>query len=235
MVEHLRIAAISDTHGHTRDINIPACGLLLHAGDVGPDSVGREWVRHRPERLISWYRDVWAPWITPMLNDRWVKHVVLTWGNHDWTQLYTPAISEVMPPQVHILVDREITVEGLRIWGSPWSNLFNDWAWMDTPHALAQKYAQIPTGIDILLTHQPPVGEAGRLPFDELGSDALRTEMRRINPRAVVCGHIHAAAGVYDYAGIPVINAAVVNEAYRVVRGAVEVNLLKKVGPACVS
>lgn len=226
----MKIMAISDTHGHTKDIDIPACDLLIHAGDICADAHHRMWCRHYPDLAGEWFQDVWIPWMQPMIDDGWVKQVMGTWGNHDWTSKYG---RKNLPSWVKILIDEEAEYRGLRIWGSPWSNQFMTWAWMDYPENLATRYAQIPEGIDIIISHGPPAGcgviaEFGRdaeYTMIDVGSAQLRDNLLRIHPKVVICGHIHSQYGTYDVEGTKVMNVACLGESYRVERGATEVVL----------
>lgn len=225
-----KVYAISDTHGETNKIEIPACDLLLHAGDIMIDGYRRCWIKQVPTLAIEWMRDVWLPWIKPMLDDGWVKHVVMTWGNHDWTMLYGAEIQKLMPPNVHILVDEEITVDGVRIYGLPWSNTFMRWSWMKDPELLKKHYDAIPEGVDIILSHQPPTGTGRYYDMltgkeEDLGSQELAEAIDRVKPKVVVCGHIHSAYGNYQRGDTLVQNVSVVDEAYKVVRGATRVEL----------
>ena len=233
----MKVYAISDTHGITKKLELPACDLLLHAGDICADSYMRVWTRHFPELTVDWMREVWLPWMQPMLDDGWVKQVVMTWGNHDWTQNLPAGSFNFLPPQVRIGVDELIEVDGVKIWCSPWSNEFNGWSWMKESILLEERYARIPKDVDIILSHQPPLGYGGSGPglidhrtgeLLNLGSAELVEAINRVRPKHVVCGHIHAGAGKYRMPnGTQVWNVSVVNEQYKLVREAVELPMLE--------
>lgn len=163
----------------------------------------------------------------PMIDDGWVKQVVGTWGNHDWTTRFD---RKDLPGWIRILVDEEAEYNGLRIWGSPWSNQFMKWAWMGQPEALKAHYDAIPKGVDILISHQPPSGicwytDPNTGVKECIGSEELREAIGRVKPRVTVCGHIHSGYGEYMVAGCKVMNVACLDTQYKVVRGATEVLL----------
>ena len=99
-----------------------------------------------------------------------------------------------------------------------------NWAFMKPEAGLAEVYAAIPEGIDILVTHQPPYGYGDRWvnertgAEEHLGSHALLSAIERIKPRLVICGHIHGGHGYFEHARIPIYNVSVVNEQYELVR-----------------
>src|SRR4051794_34229659 len=94
------------------------------------------------------------------------------------------------------MVDLLVTEQGLRIWMSPWSNSFMKWAWMLPPKQLESVYRQIPEGIDILVSHQPPNGSGDRYPnlqtgeYEHIGSIELVETILRVRPQLVICGHL---------------------------------------------
>jgi len=109
----------------------------------------------------------------------------------------------------------------MSVWASPWSNPFMNWAFMKTPEELSAVYAEIPVGIDILVSHQPPYGCGDELTdprsgiVEHVGSHELLAAIDRVRPKVVICGHIHDGHGGYDYGGVPVYNVSVVDEQYR--------------------
>jgi Icc-related predicted phosphoesterase len=65
-----------------------------------------------------------------------------------------------------------------------------------------------PEGV-VLISHSPPKGVVDRDSGGKsLGSTAIRDAILRVQPRLVVCGHIHASAGQTEFIGpTPVVNA----------------------------
>ena len=92
-------------------------------------------------------------------------------------------------------------------------------------HRLAEKYAWIPDGTDILISHGPPYGY-GDLALDggsaltHVGSPHLLERIRQVKPAVVAYGHIHSGNGLYGDViggGSLLINASLIDEAYKMV------------------
>jgi predicted phosphodiesterase len=119
------------------------------------------------------------------------------------------------------LQDSEVTIDGLRIWGSPWQPEFYDWAFnLPRGDALKEKWDLIPAGIDILVTHGPPRGKldmtysyAG-FPRDEVGCWDLARAVARIKPKVHVFGHIHVGYGVVEENGTTFVNPSSCDDNY---------------------
>lgn len=222
----MRIVAISDQHGYLPEI--PPCDLLLVAGDVCPDRIGPFLAMHDPEQQKGWFDRSIRPWLATAP----ATHKILTWGNHDWCgqmcSFRGDAPAEASLTDLQIVVDQVTTVPStsadggeLSVWATPWSNQFMRWAFMKPPEKLAAIYAQIPEGIDILVSHQPPYGhgdsywDLGSGRVDHLGSRELLDAITRVRPTLVICGHIHEGHGRTDHDGIPIYNVSVVDEQYR--------------------
>jgi len=218
----MRIVAVSDLHGYLPDI--PPCDLLIVAGDICPDHFGPFFAREQPELQAQWCRDVIFPWLA----DAPAARSILTWGNHDWCGMSAVEARRLVadaPAGATVLVDALLSVpdgtSAVSIWASPWSNQFMNWAFMKTPGELAEVYAAIPPGADIVVSHQPPHGFGDRFVdvitgrIEHLGSRELLATIERVRPKMVVCGHIHDGHGRYIHAGVPIYNVSIVNEQYR--------------------
>lgn len=66
----------------------------------------------------------------------------------------------------------------------------------------------MPGQIDVLVTHAPPFDSGADVIGSgiSVGSKAVRELVERIQPLAVLCGHIHEARGIYSMNGLPVVN-----------------------------
>lgn len=211
----MKIYALSDQHGHL-DFELPEADLILHAGDICPDfSPGSLWGRQKQE---EWLLKKWIPWTTG-------KKVEATFGNHDFiaAETFLDAIK----------VDTLLSFKKLKIWFSPWSNRFGAWSWMARPDHLADIYADIPRGVDIIVSHQPPFGFGDQVarkwrqpdedPDGHVGSVELLAAIDRVQPKVVICGHIHSGYGSYQYNHTTIHNVAIVNEAYERVNPPTEI------------
>jgi hypothetical protein len=225
----MRIVALSDQHGHLPEI--PPCDLLIVAGDVCPDLVGGHLARDRPERQRAWFDAHARPW----LSNAPATHKILTWGNHDFCGQACSFDHDAPPAasstELQIVLDRGTRVpargaagQSISIWATPWSHEFESWAFMKSRAELAEMYASIPSGIDILVSHQPPLGhgdaydDAATGEVVHLGSRELLDAIRRVKPRLVICGHFHGGYGCSIHAGVAIHNVSVVDDQYRMVR-----------------
>ena len=230
----MKIYAISDQHGHL-PTDIPKCDLLLVAGDQCPDIFGGLSAKAFPDRQREWFTNEWLDWRDQL----GIEHVLVTWGNHDFCGEQDINKQVVLFSgngyNTHTVIDDVVEVGGLRVYLTPWSNQFFNWAFMKAPYELGKIYDEIPEGIDILVSHQPPYGygsqciywdpTTGKRKVEQVGSHELAIRIREVKPRAVVCGHVHSGYGTYTLDGIPVYNVSVVNEKYELVNPATEIIL----------
>jgi Icc-related predicted phosphoesterase len=225
----MRIVALSDLHGHLPEVQ--PCDLLIVAGDVCPDRVGEALAEHDPTAQKVWFDESVRPWLAASP----AAHRILTWGNHDWCgqacnfQGDSPNVASSTALQ--ILVDGGTSVPGngaagraISVWATPWSRRFMHWAFMKSREELAEIYAAIPEGIDVLVSHAPPYGYGDRSidgqtgEVEHLGSRELLAAIARVKPRLVICGHIHGGHGYFEYNATAIYNVSVLSEQYLPVR-----------------
>jgi Icc-related predicted phosphoesterase len=185
----MRVAFTADLHGELP--YIPPCDLLVIAGDV---------CRIRNHSIASqteFLNGDFADWMSDLLSTD-VGEIAWVAGNHDFALEADPALGYNLPGV--FLRDDALNYGGLRIWGTPWVPRFGRWAFMAEEDVLAGLYGMIPTALDILITHGPPMGTldlTARSPRDNVGSTALAARLKAIKPpRVHVFGHIHEGQGL---------------------------------------
>lgn len=183
---------------HHALVDVPPCDLLIVAGDIGD---------HR--FLCGPFKQ----WLNVVPADA----VVVIAGNHERT-VQSFGWPYHMDLLCHYLQDNGIELFGLKIWGTPWTPWFLDWAF-NAPRLdheerfLTGVYSLVPEDTDVLVVHGPPYGvldvnSRGKT----CGSRALLRCIERVQPRLVVCGHIHEAYGTEQLGDTLVVNAAVFND-----------------------
>jgi predicted phosphodiesterase len=208
----VRITLISDTHNMHDDItsSLPGGDILIHAGDLS----GRG-TNYEIDQFLKWYNSI----------DNYYLKIFIA-GNHDWGFQTHPEECQYLLEKydgVCYLQDRLLKLgddhpDALKIWGSPWQPEFYSWAF-NLPRQgedLREKWAEIPEGLDILVTHGPSWGNLDTIKGKSvpLGCELLRERIDIVKPKIHVCGHIHTGYG-YKYAnGTHYFNAAVLDERY---------------------
>ncbi len=190
-------------------MTVPDGDLLIVAGDFTK--------RGRRDEIAAF--DCW-------LGTQPHRHKVVVAGNHDFGLQDLPDRAALITRATY-LEDAGTTVDGLRIWGSPWQPRFFDWAFnLDRGEPLRQVWARIPDGTDVLVTHGPPRHVLDLTDHGEpVGCDDLREAVLRIRPKLHVFGHIHEGYGQVVEEGIRFVNACACNLRYQPVQPPIVVDL----------
>lgn len=223
-----KIVCVSDLHQNLPEI--PECDLLCIAGDLTFGFKG-----HLLDQR-AWLVNEFADWVKRVP----AKEVAVVAGNHDQC---VEAYGWPEGIDCQYLQDSGARLCGLNVWGTPWQPWFYNWAFnapeRNGEEFLAEKFALIPPDTDIVICHGPPRGYGDQVgdpndPYREgqphVGSQAMTDRLREVQPRLMVCGHIHSGYGQYRLghgrlAHTQIVNCALVNNQYRPVNPLIEVTL----------
>lgn len=176
--DNMKIVATSDTHG--TQPTLPDGDLLIHCGDACNHGTMREL-----EGFVEWY------------SSQPHKYKIFVPGNHDIAveQNYAYLIEIMKSKGVTLLADREVDIEGVKIFGCPWTPEFFDWAFMKTRKKLEQYWSLCDSHPDILISHGPPYGILDVVDDENVGCAGLRRFVMRRRPKHHFFGHIHCSKG----------------------------------------
>lgn len=235
MTNSLKITCISDTHTYHHQLDLPGGDILIHAGDISYTGQPTE-----VADFIGWFSE--QPY----------KYKIFIAGNHDFgfepkaygkkcekdgTFYFRGATLKKGLQQdyrrlckkfgVIYLQDKSITIEGYKIYGSPWTPEFCDWAFnykkfntikfsdiylksdcYKTPHA-EEVWARIPDDTDILITHGPPLGVLDVGSDMRLGCSYLAERVNQLDLTAHIFGHIHESHGTKHTGKMISVNASI--------------------------
>lgn len=186
------IVCLSDTHAHHRQVIVPDGDILIHAGDFTGLDRGRPTLRD----FDSWLGELPHP------------HKIVVPGNHDFALEEHPFPKSLLQ-NATVLINEEITVLGLKIWGSPVTPLYGGAFGLISAADRRKLYRDTPTGLDLLVTHGPPYGILDYAPNGiHHGCRELLKTVERVKPRIHVFGHIHGAHSVSTGPPTTFVNAA---------------------------
>lgn len=215
---YTRFVCISDTHNRTDRLDhpIPDGDVLIHAGDFTNYGT-RDQVVHFNKFLSTLSH----------------PYKVVIAGNHDisfdfdsYDSLWSYFSNKRDDPKeikkeltnCIYLEDEEVEILGFRIFGSPWTPEFCNWAFMRTRgDHIQEMWNKIPEGIDILVTHGPPLGHGDRTISNVRAGclNLLHTVQSRVKPKYHIFGHIHEGYGMTTDGVTTFVNASSVTIQYK--------------------
>ena len=211
----MKIVAIADTHEMHRELAVPNGDILIHAGDITyTGSLGA---------LLDF---------NDWLGDLPHAYKIVIAGNHDRTLGQNWTLGLKMFTNAIYLQNSGVEIQGLKIWGSPWTPAFgamrDGLTFYHAANGIEMKrvWAGMPKGLDILVTHGPPYGILDKVSRgvecnfqpEYCGDGMLAAKVIQKKPKYHIFGHIHEQHGKFksDY-GTTFLNASVVDEKYNLV------------------
>jgi Icc-related predicted phosphoesterase len=206
---------LSDTHGRHLEITelygeLPYVDIIVHSGDCTRYGEFEE-----TDLFMNWFSKQNA------------MHKILVAGNHDFVLQQMDRRNWLLANNygVTYLEDSFININGIGIYGSPWSPVFGMWAFMKQRNdELDEVWRKVPTdgSVDLLVTHTPRYGR-----FDvsvrgnyNVGCEMLANRINDIHPKVHVFGHIHECGGmIKEETEVPLegmisLNASLLNIRY---------------------
>lgn len=206
----IRVVCISDTHNATPPL--PPGDIVIHAGDLTAHGTFDElqaqlrWLSAQPHAhkiVIAGNHDLIldkecdGKFLTRSEEDSAIKRDKLDWNGIRYLQneAVTLDIQRITEGQDQVL-------SRVKIYGSPLTPEFGRWAFQYP--AIRDVWTKaIPEDTDIFVVHGPPAlygdcdgekGPTGKFKFK--GDGYLLREVKRVQPKLVICGHIHGAFGI---------------------------------------
>lgn len=191
----MKIWLISDTHCKHELLRVPdSVDLVVHCGD--------EAHAHKPKKNLEEAKPFFE-WFQSLP----IARKVFVPGNHS-IAVEQGLIQPADFPEIVFLIHQlsefqlgDLSVENngkLKIFGSPYTPWFFNWAYNVARPDLDAIWATIPTDIDLLITHGPPKGILdvtkdwkSKEPI-HIGSMSLTRQVdKRIRPKIHAFGHLH--------------------------------------------
>lgn len=230
----VRLVIVSDTHNIDIPLSLfPPGDLLIHAGDHTMNGLVSElasaaaWLRSLAARYTHGVAAIAGNHDRPLDVETWLQAAPCSQPGARWTHESMASARSLFDDgclregPMRLLQHSALEVAGLKLFGSPYVNLTPRRRTMapDNPQRnegfirddvrLAELCADIPAGLDVLITHSPPLGildtsvQYGGVPREAaiaIGSAALRDRLRNMRPadrpRLHIFGHEHDARGV---------------------------------------
>lgn len=197
----LKIWHFSDSHSYHHLLQIPEkIDLAIFSGD---ESNYYDVYKNEPEckDFINWFGNL------P------IKYKVMVAGNHSaYISKHTKEFRELCKYYNIIYLENEgVGIEGLKIWGSPYSPTFGNWYFMKARDKMQKLWDNIPDDTDILVTHTPPrncldLSYNRNHELEFCGCTNLLKHVFRVKPKLHLFGHIHTMDGILNAGTIKLAN-----------------------------
>ena len=197
----MKFVVISDTHGQHKKLNLPHGDVIINAGDVSKRGNKEEVVE-----FLTWFAELRF------------EYKIFIAGNHDFffEQASEIEIKSLIPSNIIYLCNSEVVINGIKIWGSPITPFFYNWAFnRHRGDDISRYWDQIPADTNIIITHGPPLSILDRTTQGlNVGCEDLLHKIQEVKPKFHIFGHIHEAYGQIENESTHYINASVLNERY---------------------
>lgn len=228
----MKIIHISDTHGFHESIDYflekmieeHQPDVLVHSGDFMRYSK-----KHQDlEDILQWMQGMDVP------------HKILVPGNHDvWCEQLehdNELRQSTIPSDIHLLINEELVIDGVKFWGSPYTPEFMSWGFQLNEREAEELWSTIPDDTNILITHGPAqhvlddkhaenlwgvtVCEDNRKIIEKefaLGCKYLTQRIQGLKQlKGHLFGHIHESYGRNESHGYIALNSSILNGDYEV-------------------
>ena len=194
---------MSDTHGMHRGEPLDEVDMIIHCGDASN--------HENPYFNENEFLSFWRWWLLYP-----ARYKIFVPGNHD-TFLESGLSRELrggLDPNYWILIDETVVINGVRIFGSPYTPRFGSWSFMAKRDKLHKHWELIEPNTNIVITHGPPkyiLDLNERL--EPCGCRALARVIREIAPQYHFFGHVHGNKtfennGILEREGIKYVNCS---------------------------
>ena len=159
--------------------------MVIHSGDC---SNPRDPYNNEPEvrEFIDWYKE-----LSP-------KYKIYVAGNHDSSIEKKLVTKKDFEDNGIIYLENDyVTIEGIKIFGSPYTPNFGNWSFMRDRNKLDRFWRDaIHDDTDIVVTHGPPKGildksENRDRQLECCGDKSLLNKLLEVQPAYHLFGHIH--------------------------------------------
>ena len=233
----MKTVLISDTHNFHKYLTskgmgkiLPEGDLLIHSGDL--TGLGR---KDEVEEVFQWFKEIAS---------HYTHGIVFIAGNHD--KSFDPKFNYLdnqrkkpdwleeklasLPNNIHYLENSGLTIERLKIWGSPITPWFYGDRWAFNKHRgeeINNVWNTIPNDTDVIITHGPPAKIGDFIPSSReyVGCSDLLHRIQVIQPKLVCFGHIHEGYGMTYDENTTYINASTCNLHYEPVNAPIEFDI----------
>lgn len=206
---YLKVVCISDTHEQLHNVTVPDGDVLIHAGDFTNNGKRAELIKFNEEMTRFPH-----------------KYKLVVAGNHELGFDHDENQSDRQDADkglgtdegynlltnVTYLQDKEITIEGVKFFGSSYHPLRGFPFYRTRATELAECWKAVPNDTDVLITHTPPLGYLDQFGDERWGCRDLLSTVERIKPAYHIFGHVHERHGCLFNGDTYFINAAQCNK-----------------------